>query len=59
MGFNVVIDYSHVSKYMDSLTIRGYGDEIVFHVNFAENHKQVKKRINTLRKLFYVVTFTI
>jgi hypothetical protein len=59
MGFNVVIDYSHVSKYMDSLTIRGYGDENVFHVNFAENHKQVKKRINTLRKLFYVVTFTI
>jgi len=40
MGFNVIIDYSHVSKYMDILTIRGYGDENVFHVNFTENHKE-------------------
>jgi hypothetical protein len=44
---------------MNSLTIRSYGDENVFRVNFTENHKQVKKRIDTLRKLFYVVTFTI
>nr|ADJ54318.1 hypothetical protein pHA1_gp40 [archaeon enrichment culture clone 1(2010)] len=60
MGFDVEIDYNHASKYMDSLTIRGYRDgKMVFNVNFTESRRQIRKRIDTLRNLFYALISTV
>ena len=60
MGFEVEIEYNHVSKYMDSLTIRGYRDgKMVYSVSFTESRRQVRKRIETLRSLFYALISTV
>jgi hypothetical protein len=60
MGFNVEIEYNHVSKYMDNLTIRGYRDgKVSWQVTFTENRRQIRKRIETLRSLFYALISTV
>jgi len=60
MGFDVEIDYSHASKYMDTLTIRGYRDrKMVYNVSFTESRRQIRKRIETLRALFYALVSTV
>jgi len=60
MGFEVEIDYNHVSKHLDSLIIRGYRDgKMVFNVSFTESRRQIRKRIETLRSLFYALISTV
>jgi hypothetical protein len=60
MGFDVEIDYNHVTKYTDSLTIRGYRDgKMTFNVNFVESRRQIRKRVDTLRNLFYALISTV
>jgi hypothetical protein len=59
MGFNVEIHYNHVTKYMDSLTIRGYRDgKMVFNISYTENRRQIRRRMDTLRDLFYALIST-
>ncbi|NAZ24883.1 MAG: hypothetical protein GU357_03880 [Thermofilum sp.] len=54
------IDYNHVSNYTDSLTVRGYKDgKMVYNVSFTESRKQIRKRIETLRNLFYALISTV
>lgn len=60
MGFDVEIEYNHATKYMDSLTLRGYRDgKMVFNVSFTESRRQIRKRIETLRNLFYALISTV
>jgi hypothetical protein len=60
MGFDVEIDYNHVSNYTDSLTVRGYKDgKMVYNVSFTESRRQIRKRIETLRNLFYALISTV
>jgi len=59
MGFDVEIDYSHTSKYMDTLTVRGRRDGQVYSVSFTESRRQIRKRIDTLRVLFYALVSTV
>jgi hypothetical protein len=59
MGFNVEIHYNRVTKYMDSLTIRGYRDgKMVFNISYTENRRQIRRRMDTLRDLFYALIST-
>jgi hypothetical protein len=60
MGFDVEIDYNHVSNYTDSLTVRDYRDgKMVYNVSFTESPRQIRKRIETLRSLFYALILTV
>jgi len=60
MGFDVEIHYNHVTKYMDCLSFKGYRDGVaVYSVAHTESRRLIRKRVDTLRDLFYALVSTV